>query len=77
MLDKDKIDDMTLALLHLVTWTHEIQGTKVFKGFDWETLARLHKKGFIANPRTSQKSISITPEGLERSTELFNEFFED
>lgn len=76
-MNRDKIDDATLALFHLVTWTHESGQTKVFKGFDWETLARLHRKGYIANPKTKNKAIEITPEGIERSKALFKEYFED
>ncbi len=43
--NEDRIDEYTLALLYLVT--HERQerfGARAWKGFDWETLNRLHKK---------------------------------
>ena len=45
-LDEDKIDEAVLALLGLTL--HE--GRRVWKGFDWDTLDHLHRKGFISNP---------------------------
>ena len=40
----DNVDDMTLALLHLVMLDDKY-GTRVWKGFDWGTMNRLHEKG--------------------------------
>jgi hypothetical protein len=48
--DKDKVDDMVLALLWLTTFEEKQFGEKVrraWKGHDWEALNRLHEKGFI------------------------------
>lgn len=71
--DKDKVDDMVLALLYL--GRHE-GGTRAWKGHDWNAMERLHQKGFISNPRTTNKAVFMTREGRARSEELFRQFFE-
>ncbi len=43
-LDTDKIDEAVLALLWLTRHDHG----RAWKGFDWEALNRLHRKGMIA-----------------------------
>ena len=49
--DENKVDEYTLALLYLVTHEiHEGFGARAWKGFDWDTMNRLHEKGFISNP---------------------------
>ncbi len=73
--NKDKIDDMTLALMNLVMWDEGENGARIWKGFDWDTMSRLHEKGFIQNPRGKAKSVYISPEGVKRSQELFKQFF--
>ena len=56
--DKDKVDEITLALLYLVTWERqEGSGSRAWKGFDWDTMNRLHKKGFISDPKGKAKSV--------------------
>lgn len=72
--NKDKVDDMTLALLNLVTFDDKY-GTRAWKSFDWATMSRLHEKGFISDPKSKAKSVTVTEEGLKRSEELFNKFF--
>ena len=72
--DLDKIDDMTLALMYLTTFDEEF-GARSWKGHDWDTLARLHQKGFIADPKGKAKSVFVTPKGKKRSEELFERFF--
>jgi hypothetical protein len=70
--DKDKIDEVVLALLYLTT--HE-QGTRAWKGMDWEAMNRLHEKGYIGNPKSKAKSVLLTQEGARLSEELFNRYF--
>ncbi len=56
--DKDKVDEMVLALLHL---TMHDRGTRAWKGMDWDAMDRLHDKGYIGNPKTrAKKSIFAT-----------------
>ena len=74
--DEDKIDEYTLALLYLVT--HERQeglGARAWKGFDWDTLNRLHEKGYISNPVGKGKSVGMTEEGFLRAKTLFEQHF--
>ncbi|MHB8845349.1 MAG: DUF6429 family protein [Nitrospirota bacterium] len=72
--DKDKVDEMTLALLYLVTEKSK-HGCRAWKGFDWATMDRLHEKGLIGDPKSMAKSVILTPEGERRSEELFRKHF--
>jgi hypothetical protein len=49
-IDTDRIDDAVLALLLL--GLHD--GCRVWKGFDWEAMRRLHDKGLISDPVEGQ-----------------------
>lgn len=71
--DKEKVDDLTLALLYLVMF-EEKYGTLAWKGFDWETMNRLHEKGYISNPKGKQKSVGVSPEGRKKAEELFKKY---
>jgi len=74
--DKDKIDEVTLALLHLVKWKQKQDfAWSAWKSFDWDTMDRLHKKGLISDPKNKNKSIIMTDEASEMSERLFNEIF--
>ncbi len=70
-LDQDKIDDVVLALLYL--GLHD--GARAWKGFDWDTMDRLHEKGYISNPQSKAKSVVFTEEGLERAKRLLEALF--
>jgi hypothetical protein len=59
--DFEKIDEAVLALLYLNL--HD--GIRAWKSFDWDALDRLHNKGLIDNPVSKNKSIVLTPKGLE------------
>jgi hypothetical protein len=50
-------------------------GARAWKGFDWETMNRLHNKGYIGDPVSKAKSVLVTPEGLKKAKELFNLYF--
>ncbi len=70
-IDEDKVDDAVLALLRLTL--HD--GQRAWKGFDWDTLGRLHRKGMIFDPVGRAKSVVLTDEGLRRSEELLAALF--
>jgi len=70
--DKDKVDEIVLALLYLTT--HE-KGARAWKGMDWEAINRLHEKGYIGNPISKAKSVLLTKEGARLSEELFKKHF--
>jgi hypothetical protein len=70
-LDTDRIDQAVLALLSL--GRHE--GVRAWKSFDWEAMDRLHKAGFISDPKSRARSVVFTPEGLRESERLRNLLF--
>lgn len=70
-IERDKIDDAVLALL----WLTLHDERHAWKGFDWDTLERLHARGLIADPVTKAKSVVLSDEGLRRSEELFRALF--
>ena len=72
-LNTDKIDDTALALLYLTL--HD--GSRAWKGFDWDVLGRLHDKGMIDDPTGKPKSVVFTQQGLARAKALFEEMFEN
>jgi hypothetical protein len=69
--DKDKVDDMVLALLYLTL--HD--DGHAWKQHDWDAMNRLHEKGMIGDPVGKAKSVWLTDEGLRRSRELFARHF--
>jgi hypothetical protein len=74
--DEDKVDELTLALLYLVTHNREKGfGARAWKQFDWETLNRLHEKGLISNPVDKTKSFVMTEKGFLKSKALFEKHF--
>ena len=50
-IDRDRIDEVILALLFL--GRHD--GMRTWKSFDWAAMERLHTKGFISDPVQSAK----------------------
>ena len=70
-IDMEKVDEAVLALLYLTL--HD--GARAWKGFDWDTLNRLHAKGLISDPVSKVKSVVLTDEGLRASERLFGKLF--
>jgi hypothetical protein len=73
--DTEKIDDAVLALLILTVHQEDEYGARTWKGHDWETLNRLHERGFISDPVSKAKSVVVTPQGLTRGRELLAKLF--
>ena len=73
--DKERVDEVTLALLYLVMHDEEEDGARAWKGFDWDTMDRLHEKGFIGNPINKARSVRVSAEGYKRAKELFEKHF--
>jgi hypothetical protein len=73
--DKDKVDDVTLALLYLVMSTDEYGSHRAWEGFDWDTMDRLYEKGLIDDPKSKARSVSVSEEGAERAKALFLKYF--
>ena len=72
--DKDKVDEMVLALLYLTSSSDKIC-TRAWKGQDCETMDRLYEKGYISDPKTKAKSVVLSEEGVNLSKELFFKYF--
>ena len=72
--DKDKVDEMVLALLYLTT-SKDKYGARAWKGMAWEVMDRLYEKGHIDNPKNKAKSIALTEQGAKLSMELFKKHF--
>ncbi len=70
-LDTDKIDQAVLALLAL--GKHE--GNRAWKTFDWESMGRLHAKGYITDPVSKAKSVLFTEDGARESERLLQALF--
>lgn len=69
--NEDRIDEAVLALL----WLTLHDGTRAWKGHDWDALDRLHRKGFILDPVSKAKSVVLTQEGLREAERLFDVLF--
>jgi hypothetical protein len=73
-INKEKVDEMTLALLYLTTFKDK-HGPRAWKSHGWDVLDRLHESGYIYDPATKAKSVMLTEEGAERSKRLFEKHF--
>jgi len=71
--NKDKVDEMVLALLFLTLHG----GGRAWKGHDWDALGRLHEKGLIHDPVSKAKSVALTEQGEKLCEELFRKHFCD
>jgi len=72
--DDTKLDEVVLALLHLNAFTHH-GVTRAWKGFDWDSLDRLHRGGLISDPKSKAKSVVLTEEGAQLAEALFRRHF--
>lgn len=72
--DKDKVDEMVLALLFLTSSTDQYS-TKAWKGLPLETLDRLYSKGYISDPNSKSPTMVLSPQAAQHSKELFRQYF--
>ena len=72
--DKDKVDEMTLALLWLNIFDDRDQ-KRCWKSFDWSAIDRLYDKGYISDPKSKSRSVVFTDQGVPESRELFEKHF--
>ena len=72
--DTAKVDEMTLALMYLTVYSED-GAAKTWKGYEWETLGRLHKANLIHDPLGKAKSVMMTEEGKKLCQELFSKHF--
>lgn len=69
--DDKLIEEAILALLATFSFDH----CNAWKGFDFETMNRLHEQDLISNPVNKSKSIWLTAEGLERGRQIADRLF--
>lgn len=72
--DWNKVEEMTLALMHLTRF-EDHGAVRTWKGYAWEVLNRLHERGWISDPVSKAKSVTLSDEGARRSKELFERHF--
>jgi len=72
--DSEKLEQAVLALLYLNTIDEKL-GKRAWKALPWSVMDRLHQKGYISDPATKNKSVSLSDEGAELSKELFEKLF--
>jgi len=73
-IDEEKVDEAVLALLYLTSFKDKPYW-RAWKGHNWDSLDRLHQKGYISDPATKAKSVVLTEEGAKRSQDLFEKYF--
>jgi hypothetical protein len=73
--DKDKVDEMVLALLYLTMFEEDQHGARAWKSHDWDAMDRLHQKWYISDPKSKAKSVVMTEEGAQRARKLFEKHF--
>jgi hypothetical protein len=66
-IDTERVDEAVLALLLL--GLHD--GCRVWKGFDWDAMERLHQRGLISDPVGKAKSVVLAEEGQREAERLF------
>lgn len=64
--DNEKLEQALLAMLYI----HHFDDGRVWKGYPFELMDILHSKGYIDNPANKNKSVYLTPEGLEEGRKL-------
>src|SRR5215469_4362719 len=73
-IDEEKVDEAVLALLYL-TMFKDKPYWRAWKSHNWDSLDRLHEKGYISDPATKARSVVLTEEGAKRSQDLFEKYF--
>lgn len=73
--DKDKADELTLALMYIVM-SKERDGGRAWKGFDLQILTRLHQKGWITEPKLREMTLTVTPDGVRKAEEMYRKYLQ-
>ena len=73
--DENKVDEMILALLWLNIFDDHDQ-KQCWKSFDWSAMDRLHNKGYLSDPKSKAKSVTLTEQGTAKGRELFEKHFD-
>jgi hypothetical protein len=70
-LNQQKVEEAVLAVLWLTLHEERL----AWKTIDWDTMDRLHQKGYISNPAHRAKSVILTDEGLAEAKRLAEKMF--
>ncbi len=73
------IEELTLLLMYLSSWHEETRSgippvRRCWKGFRFEVIDELHKKGLIDRGSFGSKSVYITEEGEKLAEDLKEKF---
>jgi len=74
-LDAEKLEETVLALPYLNSFDEKARGKRAWKGFPWSVMDQLHAKGYISDPATKYKSVSLSEEGAKLSEKLCEKLF--
>lgn len=72
----DKVDDRALALL-CPGLSRRKEGGRAWRGFDQQTLSRLHQWGWIGDPMDKGTLVSVSAEGMQKAAECFKKHFQE
>jgi Domain of unknown function (DUF6429) len=70
-LNQQRVEEAVLAVLWL-TLHNEVEA---WTTIDWDTMDRLHQKGFISDPTHRAKSVVFTEEGLAEAERCARKIF--
>jgi hypothetical protein len=73
--DRDKVDEMVLALLYVTISDEAEWGALTSKSHDRNALDRLHARGYLSDPKSKGASLFLSPEGLAMARDLFERHF--
>ncbi|HCU35692.1 MAG TPA: hypothetical protein DGT21_09600 [Armatimonadetes bacterium] len=77
--DTDKIDEMALAVMFFSMFDEKLFDdtyyARMWKGLSWAITDRMHEKGWIADPRSKNKSVVVSEEGRKLAEELAVKYF--
>lgn len=75
-MDKEQLEQVEQAVLALLQMNlSDDSGRRAWKSLPWTVMDALHKKGYISDPATKNKSVWLTEEGAKLSEELFEKLF--
>jgi len=74
-IDAEKLEQVVLALLYLNSFDEKSGGKRAWKALPWSVMDRLHEKGYIYDPATKYKSVSLSKQGARLSEELCEKLF--
>jgi hypothetical protein len=69
--NQQKVEEAVLAVLWLTLHSE----AEAWKTIDWDTMDRLHQRGFISNPARRAKSVVFTDEGLAEAERAAKKIF--